>query len=328
MPVGSQARLLPALDGERGGPGVAELAQNRLVVEADAVLEAAQLVRPARVVAAEVEEPQRHAIHHVAPLRVDGEVAAEDVPVGEVAAGILQDGEVRDDRRHEVHPALVDEEALIRGVAAVGQQALRPPVEHRIGLRVRLHRDEAQVEEAGEEDVDLRRAAPVAGQGPVQVRGEDHGVAVQRLFDRRERRVDDDVPIEIRDAAAIPARGEQVAQQRGLERRRELEDVVGRPHLVERAELQIGDRDELERLGDGIYGAVVVDDEHEAAGARVVPRVGAREHPCMGEVAACDDRADVHQALPRWRQRPSGRSAASSARCGRVSRMRVVARRR
>ena len=83
----------------------------------------------ARVEAAEVEEPERHTVDEIA-VAVAEHLAAVQIPVGDVVAGILEDV-VIEERRHEVHPPLIGEHHLRDVDQRLAPRRLPPPVEKR-----------------------------------------------------------------------------------------------------------------------------------------------------------------------------------------------------
>ena len=275
------------------GVALADLAQRRAVTELDAVLVLAEQVRLGGVEAAEVKEAQRPAVDGPAVVSAL-DLARGEVPVGDVVAGVAQDMKARHEARGEVHPALVDEEAALRRDDAVGGQPLAPPVQQLVGVRARRQADEAEVVGARDEDVGLAGLQPVARHRRGEVRRDDEAMLVQQRLELAEAAVDLDVGVEVGERRRA-AHVEQVAQQPGLDRRRQLEHVVQRSHAVEVLDVQVGGREDLKRLRRRVQVAVVVvDDEHEAAPVWVVLGERLGQHAGERRVVGGDDRADVH----------------------------------
>ena len=215
--------------GEQLARVVAQQARERgLRGEIHAVLVRAQHLRALGVEAAEVERPQR-AVAGAVGAGPAAQRAVREVPIREVAAGVRHDV-ARHEAGGEVEPALVGEQAARRVDRAVLGEPLRPPGQEALGVRVAPGGEEAGVEGAREQDLLLRRAAPVARQRAVEVAGEHEPVRPRSGQDAVERRVDARVGVEVEHGRAAL---ERVAQQPRLERAGELERAVGGAQLRE-----------------------------------------------------------------------------------------------
>ena len=129
---------------------------------------------------------------------------------------------------------------------------------------------EAKVERARDEDVRLRRLAPVPRHRRGEVRVDDERVLPQQVLHLAQRIEDLDVRIEVGDpldAGAI----EQMAQQPRLDRGRELEHAVPGRHLVPGLDRELVRPHDLERLDTAVDLAVdVVDHQRPARTAGIV----------------------------------------------------------
>ena len=83
------------------------------------------------------------------------------VPVGGVPARLAQHLDAVEEGGREVHPLLVDEEAALDRVQALAVEAAVPPVEEGEGALVEGDAEEAEVVDAGEQEVALARRAVV-----------------------------------------------------------------------------------------------------------------------------------------------------------------------
>ena len=294
--VGPLGDFFEALLQQRGAVEVGHGLHIRALVEVDAVLMLGQRVGPVRAVAAEVQEAHGLAgDRRVASVTVDLQGACVEVPVGDVVRRIAQQVGLGPDAGHEVDPLLVDEAARRRVDDAVGLQALRPPVEQLVGGPRAAEADEAEVVGARDEDRLLRRVATVAWDRREVVRREDDAVLDRELADLVQRRDDPDVGVEVDGVILL---GQQLAQQPGLDRRRQLDDAVGRHHLLERLAVDVLGPQQAVRLLRGVDEAIdAVEHEHGQLGVRVLLAQGQRQDPRVGEVVLGDDRADVHRAI-------------------------------
>ena len=186
--------------------------------------------------------------------------------------------------RHEVDPALVDEEAVVHRDATVAAQPFGPPRQECVGL-VR-HRDEAEIEDAGESDFAFAGEQAVAGIGLGRVGREDDRVSAREIGDVGERREDLDVGIEIAGGVVV---FEEVLQQPRLHRGRELEDGVDHRHVVKVAALdvEVVGADDVEELAVVVdLAALVVEHEHRERGVRITALQRRGEHACVGQIVA------------------------------------------
>lgn len=286
--------LLPdalGVDLEQGG-------DVRALLQSEAVLILRDELRPLEVVAAEVEEAQGHVAHPpgAVPLR---QRAVGEVPVGHVVARIAQDLHPRQEGRGEVHPALIHEQPLIHLVQAPAVEAARPPVEERQGALVEREAEEAQVVDARQQDLPLRRHGQVFDRRR-QV-GRQHGVgAAQSVVELPEVAEDQDVGIEV--AGPVAAQGAvEVEEEPGLDRGGQLEDRVAEREMGEAWDA------ELVREGDGerlvliaMPGLRVVDDEHADLPLGVPGEERTGERPRVSEVVVRDDGAGQGRLHSKW----------------------------
>ena len=197
--------------------------------------------------------------------------------------------------RDEVDPTLVDEQSLVDRDPALAPQPFGPPGEELVGPAG--HRDEPEIEDAGQANRLLARQQAVARHGARRVRRQHDRVEPGLQLDLVERREHLDVGIEVaHDFVGL----EQPLQQPGLHRGGQLGDVVDRRHVVELARLDVevagpDDVEELQALVDLVV--LVVEHEHRQLGNLVEQLERGREHPRLGEVVPRDDRADPHELL-------------------------------
>ena len=280
--------------GEQGG----EVRARR---DLDAVLVLGEQIRPRGVEAGEVEEGQRLAVDAPAVRRA-GDVAALEVPIGEVQGRGAQDGQVADQARRQVHPLLVGEQAGGEVDAAVEAQLLGPPVEQVEDLRLGPHGRKAEIEGARLQD-DVVVGAGLAAQRTGGVRRQGQGRLGQSLAHRVERAIDPDVGIEIGAGGDALFRQQRLEAQR-LDRGVELQRVVigahGREVRHDAGGVEGADARILE--GDRAVGG----DDHAADagldGAQALHQAGG-----LSGVVARDDGEDEVQG------RSPGRQAAASS---------------
>ena len=290
--VGPARDLVDAVLDELGGVLEAELLQRRLVGQPDAVLVLGEHVRLGGVEAAEVEQLERHAVDEPAPVALLDRARGE-VPVGDVEAGVAQHIEIVGHPRHQVDPALVDEEAALGVDDAVALEPHAPPVEQLVGERRRADADEAEVVGARDQDVLLVGLAPVARHRVGEVRVEHEPVVAHRLEHLVQRRVQAHVRVEV--DRAVAGLREHPAQEPRLHGRRELEHAVHDRHALEAVDVELVDADHVERLLRRVDVALdVVDDQDLEAQIRVLLGQRSPEHPRVGEVVLRDDRPDLH----------------------------------
>ncbi len=260
----------------------------------DPVLVLAERGRGRRVEAAEVEEAERLPVDEVASPRPRLEPAHRQVPVGDVVGGVAEDVGPRPDSRHEIDPALVDETPFVGFDQAVVLEPLRPPGEQLVGDLAVAERDEAEVVGAGDQDVLFGGLAAVAGEGRGEVGGEDDTVLAGQAGDLLDRVGDPDVGIEIGDGLD-PVAIQEVAQEPGLDRGRELGHVVGSGHLLRIGKADLVDPDQLEGLLARLEIALeLVDDQNRAAPVRVVGFERLSQDPGLRYIVLRDNGADVH----------------------------------
>src|SRR5260370_19220829 len=109
-------------------------------------------------------------------------------------------------------------------------------------------------------------------------------------------------------------------EQPGLDGRRQLDAVVNRRHAVKvgPTEIEIGRTNEIERFSRAVdLLALVVDDEHHEAFARVVIGERPAEHARVVQVVAGADGAQAHDYSPATARRmPLDRIVAAGQRTG------------
>ena len=167
------------------------------------------------VEAAEVKERKRLAVNGVA-LSIVAQLAAVEVPVGDVVLRVAHDRVVADKAGGEIEPALIDE-VPVHGIdATVAAQAIRPPVQQLVYLGAGGERDVAEVVDPGDHDVDLAGPLPV-GRDRLAVVGRQHKAVLERepleLLERAEHL---DVGVQVGDRPLHLAH--QMTQQPGLDR--------------------------------------------------------------------------------------------------------------
>jgi len=289
----------PARCGQRGRVLRAQLHQCRLLAHQHSrsgLLVLAHPERCRRVVAGEVEEPQRFAIDQVATLLL-GEQALIEVPVRNVVGGAANDVRV-EDRNCEVDPSLIGEQ-LLRGVdERPAAQPGGPPLQELAGAAGDA--DEAEVVDARSHDGGFAGFGAVVRDGGEAVWGERdarlHGCVDQWV----EPFVDLDVGVDVEGALGRP---QQVLQCERLHRRGELGHVVDGRHVLETlvAEVELGDGNDGERLVDEAASFQrMVDHDDRERGLRVPLQERSRQHPGHRKVVVGDDGA-------RRERRPGGR---------------------
>ena len=155
--------------------------------------------------------------------------------------------------------------------------------------------DEAEVVGTGDEDRLLRRVAAVARDRREVMRRQDDAVLGRELADLVQRRDDPDVGVEIHGVVLL---GQELSQQPRLHRGRQLDDAVGRHHLLERLAVDVlGGQQAVGLLRRVDIALDTVEDEHGQLGVRVLLAQGQGQDPRVGEVVLGDDRADVHRAI-------------------------------
>jgi hypothetical protein len=261
----------------------------RPVREAEAVLVFRDDLGLVELVAAEVEEAQRRTVHLPGTVALR-ERPVHQVPVRRVAARIVMDHGVRQERRCEVHPPLIHEQPALHLVQTVLYEAPVPPVEE--GERALVERDpqEAQVVHPRQQEV------PLGGEGvvldrPGHVRRQ-HGVGLaEPLIDLRQIARDQDVGIEITGPVVSPGLV-QVEQEPRLDRGVQLEDRVAERFVGEPRDAEALDEDGGERLvlvTQRRVGPVDDQDVHQAP--RILLQEGHGQHPGIRQVVIRDDRA-------------------------------------
>ena len=226
-----------------------------------------------------------------------GERALVQVPVGHVAAGVAEDGDVFEEAGREVHPLLIDKEAGAAFAEAEGKAALVPPGEQPVALRRAAERNEAEVVGAVVEHVLLGRA-PAVGDGRGDVRGEDGGGAgIKGGEDGSERAVDEDVGVEIDELFEAEA-GEEMLQKRRFDVGVEFEDVVLHSFRAEIGEADRGEQHGLEGFGGEGGGIAEVGDEQDEEAMPGVPgEVRRGQGAGEGEIVGRDHRTCSNQAM-------------------------------
>ena len=219
---------------------------------------------------------------------------------------------------HEVDPLLVDEQARLGRLDAVARETLGPPAQERPAALADA--DEAEVEHAGDVQAVLGGLAVVARQRLQRVRREHDAVALRQLADEVQRVEDDDVRVEVQRGRRAGC--QHRLEQRRLERRRQLLDVVERQHPLELAVRQ----PDLVRL-DHVERVVVaqqvlvrrVHHQHREAAVGMVLAVGRRHRAGVREVVAGDDRAGVQHGHSTSRASSATRSAIAGGRTPRAA---------
>ena len=123
--------------------------------------------------------------------------ALGEVPVGQVVAGVAQHGNLGKQAGHQVHPALVNKDATLKGDDAVAPQFALPPLQKGLHVGTTAQGTKAQVVGAGAPNVEFAGCQGVVNRGK-QVRGEHHlGTRVKQCKDLAQGAVQHDVGIDV-----------------------------------------------------------------------------------------------------------------------------------
>lgn len=162
--VGQLAQLVVSGRQQQLAVALEQRPQLRPLGEPDAILIAAHALQVMERQAAEVEEAERAPLDAPAAVGAHGSPMRQ-VPIGHVEHVVARDLHVGQQRGREVHPRLVDEQAMFHVMQTEASQARLPPAQERRRRGVETQADEAQVVDAREQDQALRglarrRAAP------------------------------------------------------------------------------------------------------------------------------------------------------------------------
>ena len=204
-----------------------------------------------------------------------------------VVAGMTQDEHPIEHAGNEAHPLLIEEEALPQVEEAVRLAAHPPPFEKAVHLRPASEREEPQVERAYGGDERRSRMPPIVD-GSGEVRRQDHIPGVELREQLTQRPEHAHVGVE-EDEAVVPSL-EEPLQERRLDRRAQLDEVVAKTHLAPRRDAETLEREDAERLRGILTGAV--HEKHVQLGFRMMAAERLRQHPRLGQVVPGHDSAE------------------------------------
>ncbi len=221
-----------------------------------------------------------------------GDRAVQQIPVGEVVAGMAQDEAAAHECRRQIHPALVGEFVIGNVHDGVAVAAPRPPADELDTFGNGGGAEEAQIVDARFHDAEVAGLAPVV-ERPQHVRRQHHGVAVvEGAADMHERAQQQDVGIDV-EKGRRPEALEQPQEHGWLDGGREFHHVVDERHPVEIGDAEVAGAHDLRRQRGVVdLRREFVAEHDEAAGLGV--RRAHRFHQCrrVGQVIVGDDRED------------------------------------
>src|SRR6266852_9527216 len=236
---------------------------------------------------AEAKEATQVPVHGDA-VSADHDFSLGQVPVRYVEAGIANHLDVVEERGHEVQPALLEMDAPRHLVATVLEQPLPPPGQERPRGGSRAHPQEAHIVDAGLRDVELALDALLSPEGLQQVGRENDGAPAQQLEHRGEL-ADHETFLLQKGRAGKPSL-QQVRQQVRSGRVHQLLPRVVEAEAREIRYAEIGEAQDLERLGGGIEVPVdLVREEHEERSLGMITSERVREHAREREKALGHD---------------------------------------
>ena len=160
------------------------------VVDGESILVFRDLTRCVDLDTAEMKEHQRLSVRRrahsllvdvvlVARVREHLHLAPVEIPVGDVVAGVLDDTNPVEQSRNQIHPLLVNEQAVLDPHHTAVVEAALPPAQEAPGLGASLESDEAQVVGAGLENRELARERSILDRSG-EVWSEEHIGALEQ----------------------------------------------------------------------------------------------------------------------------------------------------